>query len=74
MIHIHDDDELKNMGCKLIMQIHDEVIVEVPFENAKKCAERLAKLMIDAPKDKLVVPMKVDTEITKCWYGDEIEL
>lgn len=74
MIHIHDDEELKNMGCKLVIQIHDEVIVEVPIENAKKCAERLAKLMIDAPKDKLSVPMKVDTEITKCWYGEEIEL
>lgn len=74
MISIYNDQQLRDMGCKLVIQIHDEVIVEVPLENAKKCAERLAELMIEAPKSKLTVPMKVDTEITRCWYGEEIEL
>lgn len=74
MIHIYNDQQLRDWGCKLVIQIHDEVIVEVPLENAKKCAERLAKLMIEAPQSKLTVPMKVDTEITRCWYGEEIEV
>lgn len=74
MISIHNDQQLRDMGCKLVIQIHDEVIVEAPLENAKKCAERLAELMIEAPKSKLSVPMKVDTEITKCWYGEEINV
>ena len=74
MISIYNDQQLRDWGCKLVIQIHDEVIVEVPLENAKKCAERLAELMIEAPKSKLTVPMKVDTEITRCWYGEEIEV
>ena len=74
MIHIFNDKELQDMDCHLVIQIHDEVIVEVPMKNAKRCAERLSEIMIEAPKTKLSVPMKVDTEITKCWYGDEIEI
>ena len=74
MINIHNDSQLQDMGCRLVIQIHDEVIVEVPEENARKCAERLSEIMIEAPKSKLSVPMKVDTEITKCWYGEEIKL
>lgn len=74
MISIHNDQQLRDMGCKLVIQIHDEVIVEVPLENAKQCAKRIAELMIEAPKSKLTVPMKVDTEITRCWYGEEIEI
>lgn len=74
MIHIYNDQQLRDWGCKLVIQIHDEVIVEVPLKNARKCAERLSELMIEAPKSKLTVPMKVDTEITRCWYGEEIEV
>ena len=74
MISIYNDQQLRDWGCKLVIQIHDEVIVEAPLENAKKCAERLAELMIKAPQSKLTVPMKVDTEITRCWYGEEIEV
>lgn len=74
MISIYNDQQLKDMGCKLVIQIHDEVIVEVPLENAKQCAKRIAELMIEAPKSKLNVPMKVDTEITRCWYGEEIKV
>lgn len=74
MISIYNDQQLRDMGCKLVIQIHDEVIVEAPLENAKECANRIAELMIEAPKSKLNVPMKVDTEVTRCWYGEEIEV
>ena len=72
MIHVHSDALLKEWGFKILLQVHDEVIGECPIENAKKVADRLSIIMIDSAKDKISVPMKCDSEITKCWYGDPV--
>lgn len=74
MIAIGNDEILKELNCKLVLQVHDEVIAECPIENAKKCAERLSELMIESAKEKISVPMKCDAEITKQWYGKTIDL
>jgi DNA polymerase I len=34
MVRINDNEELKTMGWKLLLQIHDELILEGPEENA----------------------------------------
>jgi len=72
MISIHNDKKLREWGCKLLLQVHDELIVEAPEENAKKVAERVSELMISAAKSKISVPMKCDAEITRVWYGDPL--
>ena len=72
MIAIHNDPVLKELGFHLVLQVHDEVIGECPIENAKKCAERVPELMIKAAESKISVPMKVDAEVTKVWYGESI--
>lgn len=74
MIHVHNDALLKEWGFQILLQVHDEVIGECPIENAKKVADRLSMIMIDSAKDKISVPMKCDSEITKCWYGDSVEV
>ena len=74
MIHINNDEIMKELDFHLLICVHDEVIGECPIENAKKASERLAQLMIDAPKGKIDIPMKVDCEITKNWYGEEMEI
>lgn len=74
MIHINNDEIMKELGFHLLIQVHDEVIGECPVENAKKASERLAQLMIDAPKGKIDIPMKVDCEITRNWYGESVEV
>lgn len=74
MIHVHNDALLKEWGFQILLQVHDEVIGECPIENAKKVADRLSMIMIDSAKDKISVPMKCDSEITKCWYGDPVEV
>ena len=51
MIAIGNDEILKELNCKLVLQVHDEVIAECPIENAKKCAERLSELMIESAKE-----------------------
>lgn len=74
MIHINNDEEMKSLDFHLLICVHDEVIGECPKENAKEASERLAQLMIDAPKGKIDIPMKVDCEITKNWYGESVEV
>jgi DNA polymerase-1 len=36
MVKLHKNQQLKDMGWKLLLQIHDEVIMEGPEETAEK--------------------------------------
>ena len=74
MILVGNDKELKELGFKLLIPVHDELIAQCPLENAKRCKERFANLMSIAAKDRLQVPISCDVEVTRAWYGDEIEL
>lgn len=73
MVLVGNDEKLKELGFRLLLAVHDELIGECPRENAKEVSERFAQLMVEAAKD-LVVPSKCDVEITECWYGEPIEL
>lgn len=72
MVLIHNDKELKNLGFKLLIPVHDELLGECPIENAEKCSKLLSQLMVDAAKPECNVPMKVDTYVVKHWYADEL--
>lgn len=74
MLLVGNDTRLKELGFKLLIPVHDELIAECPIENVKECSKRFANLMSIAAKDKLEVPISCDVEITKSWYGDTIEL
>lgn len=74
MIAIGNSEYLRERKCKLLLQVHDEVIAECPQEYAKECAEELSRLMVDAAREKISVPMKCDAEITHVWYGDPVEV
>lgn len=74
MSRIWRDQKLKDLGFKLLITVHDEVIGECPIENAKEAAERLSAIMIDSAKPEIQVPMKCDAEITKNWYGPEVKV
>ena len=72
MIKLHNNDRLKELGFRLLIPVHDELIAECPEENVKECSELLAKTMSDAAEDILKMPIKCDVAITKCWYGEEL--
>lgn len=74
MIKLHNNDRLKELGFRLLIPVHDELIAECPKENAKECSELLAKVMSDAAEEILKMPIKCDVEITKCWYGERVEV
>lgn len=72
MIKLYNDSRLRELGFRLLIPVHDEVIVECPEENMKECAELLAKTMSAAAEEILQMPIKCDVEITRAWYGDPI--
>lgn len=74
MIKVHNDPELKALGFHLMIPVHDELLGELPKENAKRGAERLTEVMIEAAKDIIKLPMKCDPSIVERWYGEEIVL
>lgn len=74
MIKVGNDKKLKEWGFRLLIPVHDELIAECPEENARKCAERFARLMSEAAESRLEIPIKCDVEITKAWYGEKVKV
>ena len=74
MIDLYNNERLKELGFKMLIPVHDEIIAECPEENAKECAELLAKTMSDAAEKILEMPIKCDVEVTRCWYGERVEI
>ncbi|BCS87937.1 DNA polymerase I [Pseudodesulfovibrio sediminis] len=65
MVAAYKDQELKKLGAQLILQVHDELIVEAPAKNIEAAGARLKQIMQDVAK--LDVPLKVDLGIGKNW-------
>ncbi len=65
---IRTDKMLREAGLKarLILQIHDELIVEAPIEEAEAAKEILREAMQEAAA--LSVPLQVDIGVGKSWY------
>ena len=73
MVAVGKNQQLKELGFKLLLTVHDEIIGKAPRETALKSADLVIQLMIEAAEDKISVPMKVDPEIVERWYGEPVE-
>lgn len=71
MIALQKDERLKELGFRMLIPIHDEILAECPVENVKECSERFAKIMSEAPGDRFEVPISCDVDISYRWYGDK---
>ena len=71
MIQIHRCPRLRELGFKLLMQIHDEVILEGPEEH-KDEALALVKLHMEKPFNDHVnlcdIDLNVDGDYAKTWF------
>jgi DNA polymerase-1 len=67
MINIHRKIEAQDLPVKLILQIHDELVFELPTAQAKKHAKWIGNEMSSAIK--LDVPLKVDITCGPNWLG-----
>ncbi len=66
MINVAAALERENLNAKLILQVHDELVLDCPKEEADRAAEILKFEMENAVK--LNVPLKVDVHTGKNWY------
>jgi DNA polymerase I-like protein with 3'-5' exonuclease and polymerase domains len=71
MIKVHHDEELRRLGFRLMLAVHDELIGECPEENADAVASRLCDIMKVAALPECVVPFKCDPTIEGVWYEDD---
>ena len=60
----------ENLKSKLILQVHDELIVEAPEDESKKVADILKEEMEKAVN--LKVPLIAETSIGKTWYDAKV--
>ena len=71
---MNESQELKELGFRLLIPVHDEVIAECPEGNVKQCSKLLANIMSQAAESILEMPIKCDVVVTKEWYGEPIQV
>lgn len=69
MIHIQQRIEKDNLPVKMILQIHDELVFELPREQADTHTAWITKAMTGAIT--LDVPLKVDVAVGPNWLTDK---
>lgn len=66
MIRVYNRLKAENMASRLILQVHDELIVEAPEAEAEKAKQIVTEEMEHACE--MQVPLKSDANIGKTWY------
>lgn len=70
MLKLYSSQEFRDLGARLLVPVHDEILVEVPEANYKRASELLASLMSSAG-DFLPFTISCDVEVSYRWYGME---
>ena len=73
MIKIYKDKELRDLGFRLAIGVHDELIGECPEQNIDRAAELLTYDMKSCAQDKVSVPFKCDADISYNWYWNSFK-
>ena len=66
MIDMQNELEKRNLKSRMLLQVHDELIFEVPDEEMTLMKELVPKVMDSAVK--LDVPLKVGAAWGNTWY------
>ncbi|GFH62676.1 MAG: DNA polymerase I [Candidatus Desulfovibrio kirbyi] len=69
MLAVARDERLLCMNARLILQVHDELVLEAPADTAKAAAARAVRLMADVRPGGIVlsVPLTVDIGVGSNW-------
>ena len=74
MIKADNDDALRGMEARVILQVHDELVLETPASQARKAGQHLARIMADVVDNKtFLVPLKVDWGHGDTWDEGALE-
>lgn len=66
MIAVDANPRLAALGAEMLMQIHDELIIEVPTDNAVEAAAIVRRLM-ENPGIPMSVPLTAEPKICQTW-------
>lgn len=69
MVKVYQRIKSENLNARLILQVHDELIIEVSDVDKEKAKEILGEEMINAVQ--LAVPMVADVNEGKSWYDSK---
>jgi len=69
MIRLHHALKTKRMKTRMILQVHDELVFEVPVEELERARRLIPAIMEGVAK--LDVPIKVEMKVGKNWYEAE---
>ncbi len=74
MVNLRRDNQLRELGWRQVLQIHDEIILEGPEETATE-ALTIVKTVMKSPLDEqLLVDLDVDAKIAKVNFSRNIQL
>jgi DNA polymerase-1 len=65
MLNLRREMKDRNLKSKMLLQIHDELIFEVPEEEIEEMKSLVTELMPQVIK--LSVPVKIDIKLGKNW-------
>ena len=68
MLNLSNSQEFKDIGARILVPIHDEILIEVPMHNAERAEALLSSLMSQAGSF-LPFTISCDVETTLRWYG-----
>ena len=71
MVNIYNDEELNELGLRMLVPIHDELLCTCPKINGERASQRLVEVMVDTAKPFINVPMSCDPYLVSNWYFDE---
>ncbi|MGZ3667693.1 MAG: DNA polymerase, partial [Ktedonobacterales bacterium] len=66
MVHLQRQLEELHLGARMILQVHDELVLEVPDPEVDAVSEMVRDAMVGAMK--LDVPVKVEMKTGRNWY------
>jgi DNA polymerase-1 len=67
MIKCEFDHRLRNLGVEMLLQVHDELLFEVPEENVEEAKTIVLELMEHPFSDDLLVPLSADAGTGWSW-------
>ncbi|WP_165174774.1 DNA polymerase I [Desulfovibrio sp. ZJ369] len=69
MLAVAHDPQLREMNARLLLQVHDELLLEAPEDTARAAGARVAELMsaVAPGGERLSVPLAVDWGIGHDW-------
>lgn len=70
LLKLFANKEWEEIGGRMLVPVHDELIVEVPLRNAEKGAQILSAMM-QAAGNFFPFPLNCDVTTTYKWYGRE---